>query len=253
MKKHPKQAYGIFHDGLAVRLVQLSRDGAEVYLHALDHSELDHDWYKTSEDTSLPMMDVKALEDKFSAKREVQIDDVGSDYVSDFQQQPSERMLASFDFAHSVVALNVHEDNIVKDNFDIVSKKDIDIFIKSKLSSKLIKAGDWKSAIVTIGDQQQHWLHLGPNLLLDMLLDYQKTNHLPIFFQLADANDIALTDYFMVNYEQDIAKETLLVYLGQDYRKAFLFKDSKWEETLKLQISQSNPEPEVISSKLALA
>ncbi len=253
MKKHPKQAFGIFHDGLAVRLVHLSREGSEIYLHAVDHTELDRYWYKILEDPSISMVDSKTNEDKAPAKGEVQIDEFDNDYVANFQLQPSERMLASFDLAHGVIALNVYEDNILKDNFGAVSKKEMDAFVKSKMAPKVIKAGEWQSSIVTIGDRKQHWLHKGTNRLLDMLRDYQKTNHLPLFFQLADANDIALTDYFRITYEPVLDKETLLVYLGQEYRKAFLFRDGQWVDTLKLQITQSIPEPEVISSKLALA
>ncbi len=253
MKKHPKQAYGIFHDGLAVRLVQLSREGNEVYLHAVDHTELDRYWYKILEDPAISVVDSKTNEDKSPAKVEVQIDEFDNDYVANFQPQHSERMLASFDLAHGVIALNVYEDNIHKDNFGALSKKEMDAFRKSKMTPKQIKAGDWQSSIVTIGEQKQHWLHKGTNRLLDMLRDYQKTNHLSLFFQLADANDIALTDYFSVVYADTLEKDTLLVYVGQEYRKAFLFQNGKWNETLKLQITQSIPEPEVISSKLALA
>ncbi|MDD2228486.1 MAG: hypothetical protein PHY48_03635 [Candidatus Cloacimonetes bacterium] len=253
MKKHPKVAYGIFHDGLSVRLAHLSRENGDVYLHAVDHTDLDRYWYKILEDPSVSMVDAKTQEDKVATKGEVKIDEFDNDYVANYQLQPTERMLASFDLSHGVVALNVYEDNIVKDGFDIVSKKDMDAFVKSKMSAKLIKADDWQSSIVNIGGQRQHWLHSGTNRLLDMLHDYQKSNHISIFFQLADANDIALTDYFAIAYESYLEKDTLLVYLGQEYRKAFLFKDRQWADTLKLQITQSIPEPEVISSKLALA
>jgi Tfp pilus assembly protein PilN len=199
------------------------------------------------------MVDSKTMEDKTPAKGEVQIDEFDNDYVANFQLQPSERMLASFDLQRGVIALNVYEDNILKDNFGATSKKDIDTFIKSKMTPKQVKAGDWQTSVVTIGEQKQNWLHKGTNRLLDMLRDYQKTNHMQLFFQLADANDVALTDYFRVAYEQVLDKDTLLVYLGQEYRKAFLFRDGHWADTLKLQITQTIPEPEVISSKLALA
>jgi len=126
-------------------------------------------------------------------------------------------------------------------------------FVKSKVPSKQYRHGDWQSAIVTIGGQKQHWLHYGKNRLLDLLREFQKNNHTPLFFQLADANDLALTDYFRNSYRESLDKDTLLVYLGQEYRKAFVFKNREWVDTLKLQITQILPEPEVISSKLALA
>lgn len=253
MKKHPKQAFGIFHDGLAVRLVHLSREGNEVYIQALDHTELDTYWYKILEDPSVSMVDSQTMEDKVTPKSELDVDEFDNDYVANYQLQPSERMLSSFDLKQGVIAINVYEDNIIKDNFGQTSKKDVSAFVKSKLSPKQIKTGDWQTSIVSTGGHKQTWLHKGSNRLLDMLRDYQRTNKIPMFYQLADANDVALTDYFRLTQDHLPEHDTLLVYLGQEYRKAFLFQNGEWIETLKLQITQSIPEPEVISSKLALA
>lgn len=253
MKKHPKQAFGIFHDGLAVRMVQLTREGKEVYLQSVDHTELDRYWYKILDEPSLSAVDAKTKEERSPAKNDIQIDEFDPDYVTNYQLQPSERMLASFDLRHGVIALNVYDDNILKDNFGAVSKAEISQFVKSKVPSKQLRTGDWQSAIVSIGGQKQHWLHSGTNRLFDLLHDYQRANKLPLFYQLADANDIALTDYFKVAYQNNLEKPTLLVYMGQEYRKAFVFIDGVWTDTLKLQISQTTPDFDIISSKLALA
>jgi Tfp pilus assembly protein PilN len=253
MKKHPKQAFGIFHDGLAVRMVQLTREGKEVFLQSVDHTELDRYWYKILDEPSLSAVDAKTKEERSPAKNDIQIDEFDPDYVTNYQLQPSERMLASFDLRHGVIALNVYDDNILKDNFGAVSKAEISQFVKSKVPSKQLRTGDWQSAIVSIGGQKQHWLHSGTNRLFDLLHDYQRANKLPLFYQLADANDIALTDYFKVAYQNNLEKPTLLVYMGQEYRKAFVFIDGVWTDTLKLQISQTTPDFDIISSKLALA
>ncbi|MDD4309842.1 MAG: hypothetical protein PHO32_05635 [Candidatus Cloacimonetes bacterium] len=254
MKRHPKQAYGIFHDGLAVRMVQLAREGKDVFLQAVDQTELDRYWYKIQEDGGISEADAKAKEEKPSSKSDIQIEEFDSDYITNYQLLPSERMLASFDLQHGVIALNVYDENILKDSFGAVSKKEMEQFVKSKVPSKQLKTGEWQSAIVTIGGQKQHWLHKGTNRLLDLLRDFQRTNRLALFYQLADANDIALTDYFKISYDEFLADKTaLLVYLGQEYRKAFVFKNGEWVETLKLQITQNTPDAEVISSKLSLA
>ncbi|MDY0151860.1 MAG: hypothetical protein RBS43_06260 [Candidatus Cloacimonas sp.] len=253
MKRHPKLAFGIFHDGLAVRIVQLSREGKDVYLQNVNHTELDKNWYRILDDPGVSSVDTVTKEEKTPPKSDIQIDEFDEEFVASYQLQPSEQMLATFDLRHGVIALNVFEDNIFKDSFGAVSKKEMELFVKSTVPRKQLKAGEWQSAIVTIGGQQQHWLHYGINRLFDLLHDYQRTNHLPLFYQLADANDIALTDYFSVAYEQNLDQDTLLVYLGQEYRKAFVFNNGQWVDTLKLQISQSIPEPEIVSSKLALA
>lgn len=253
MKRHPKQAFGVFHDGLAVRIVQLTREGHEVYLQGVDHTELDRYWYKILDEENIGPVDAKTGDDRSPAKNDIELDEFDGDYVANYQLLPSERMLAGFDLRHGVIALNVYDDNIFKDNPGAVSRKEMDQFVKSKVPSKQLKNGDWQSALVNIGGQKQHWLHSGTNRLFEMLLDYQKSNHVPLFYQLGDANDIALTDYFRVSYEDRLDKSTLLVYLGQEYRKAFVFNNGEWVDTLKLQITQNYPEPEIISSKLALA
>lgn len=253
MKKHAKRAFGIFHDGLMVRMVELYREGTQVYLQSLDQTELDRYWYKINEDPAVSVVDAKTKEDLSPLKNDMQIDDFDSDYVTNYQLQPSDRMLASFNLAHGVIALNVYDENIVKDSMGAVTKKEMSLFVKSKVSPKFFKSGEWQSAIVNIGGQQQHWLHQGTNRLFELLQDHQRQNRFNFYFQLADANDIVLTDYFKLTYADRLEKETLLVYLGQEYRKAFVFREGKWVDTLKLQITQDNPELEVISSKLSLA
>lgn len=253
MKKHPKQAFGIFHDGLVVRLVHLVREAEDIYLQGVDHTDLDKYWYKILDDPSVEIVDSKTKESKSSVSGDIDIDEFDNDYVTNYQLQPSERMLGSFDLAHGVIAINVYDDNIIKDAPGLVSKKEIEQFVRSKVSGKVYKAGDYQSSLVDIGGEQQHWLHRGTNRLLDLVKDYARTNRIKVFYQLADANDIALTDFFKCSYIDELDKPTLLVYLGQEYRKAFLFRDGEWQQTLKLQITQNFPEPEVVSSKLTLA
>ncbi|HRY84065.1 MAG TPA: hypothetical protein P5533_05480, partial [Candidatus Cloacimonadota bacterium] len=92
----------------------------------------------------------------------------------------------------------------------------------------------------------------GINALLEMVRDYQRKSRLALYYQLADANDIALTDYFH-QLVSGVEKRMLLVYLGEDYRKAFVFENGNWKDTLPLQITQKKPDIEVIASKLSLA
>jgi Tfp pilus assembly protein PilN len=253
MRKHPKQAFGIYHDGLVVRMVHLVREGESVYLQGVDHTDLDKYWYKILDDPSMEMVDSKSHEPKASAPGEIDIDEFDNDYVTYYQLQPSERMLSAFDLGHGVIAINVYDDNIAKDNPGAISKKEMQLFVRQKVPAKTLKLGEYQSSIVTIGDNPQHWLHKGTNRLLDLIREYTRKNHIKVFFQLADANDVALTDYFKRAYADDLERPTLLVYLGQEFRKAFVFRDGKWTQTLSLQIAQSIPEPDVISSKLTLA
>lgn len=253
MKKHPKQAFGIFHDGLVLRMVHLIREGNEVYLQAVDHTDLATYWYKIQDDPAEAAIELNNYEIDAPDEDALEINALESDFTADFQVQPGDRMLNSFDLPRGVIALNVHEENILKDAVGAISKKEINHFIKSKISPQQQRYKDYQSAIVSIGETKQHWLHHGPNLLLDMLQSHARINRRRLFFQLADANDIALTDYFRHCYEHDLGGHVMLVYLGQEYRKAFVFEQGQWQHTLKLQIAQSVPDEEIITSKLALA
>lgn len=253
MRKHPKQAFGIYHDGLVVRMVHLVREGESVFLQGVDHTDLDKYWYKILDDPAVEKVDTKTRESKSAASGEIDIDEFDNEYVTNYQLQPSERMLSAFDISRGVVAINVYDENIVKDAPGAISKKEMQTFVREKVSGKNLKLGEYQSSIVTIGGNQQHWLYKGTNRLLDLIRDYAKKDHLKVFYQLADANDVVLTDYFRYSYAEELDRPTLLVYLGQEYRKAFVFKEGSWYQTLNLQITQSIPEPDVISSKLTLA
>ena len=253
MKKHPKQAFGIFHDGLVVRIVHLVREGSEVYLQAVDHTDLDKYWYKILDDPTVSAVDAITKESKGTSQSAIEIDEFDNDYVTNYQLQPSERMLGAFELSRGVIALNVYEDNILKDNPGTTDKKDIKRFVKTRVPSKELKAGEYQSSIIDKGGVKQHWLHHGTNRLLELLKNHARNNRQKHYYKLADANDIVLTDYFRNTYQTELEGRTMLVYLGQEYRKAFLFEDGVWRETLALQITQSVPDEETITSKLALA
>ncbi|HRX75956.1 MAG TPA: hypothetical protein P5342_00750 [Candidatus Cloacimonadota bacterium] len=253
MRKHPKQAFGIFHDGLVVRIAHLVREGNDVFLQAVDHTDLDKYWYKILDDPSVSAVDSKTKESKSTAQSAIDIDEYDSEYETNYQLQPSERMLGAFELSRGVIALNVYDENILKDSPGAVDKKEISRFVKSKVPLKEQKAKDYQSSIVEVGGVPQHWLHHGSNRLLELLKDHSRNNRQKLFYKLADANDIVLTDYFKLTYRDELEGRVMLVYLGQEYRKAFLFEDGTWQQTLKLQITQSIPDEETISSKLALA
>lgn len=253
MKKHPKQAFGIFHDGLALRMVHLVRDGSDVYLQAVDHADLDKYWYKTLDEPIETGVDLDTKEISVSVDDAIDMEVLDSDYASEYQVQPGDRMLNAFELSRGVIAINVYEDNILKDAPGIIDKKGVNRFIKTKVPLKEQKAGDYHSSIVEIGGVKRHWLHHGTNHLLEMLQEHSRNNRRKLFFQLADANDIAITDYFVHAYRDELEGRVMLVYLGQEYRKAFVFEQGKWQETLKLQITQNIPDEEIITSKLVLA
>lgn len=165
---------------------------------------------------------------------------------------PLSVLFGKYPLSQGVISVNIHQHHIVKDEPGKVKKSDQKRFRKSILDKAQRKAGDWKSCVLETPEGKQHWLHTGPNLLLEELIRFGKEAQTKLYFQFADANDIILKNYF---YYMTGAQEglNLFIYLGVESREVFVFEDGKWISTLPLQIPQVEPEVDVVYSKLALA
>lgn len=251
MSKKTKQAYGIVEDGLSVKLVHLIKDSDQLYLQAIERIELDNPLYHPVGDGTGSSIEDNPWDTPQSTE-EVTIDDFDSEAITAFKLSPFDSMLGGYDLQKGVIALNVSDDNLQILPDVKLQSRFIKSAIKNTISREFFRAGHWQYSIVKRKNEQQVWLHSGYNKLLDLIMDQQKRTKSIPFYKLADSNDIALTDFFKQSLHENSGK-TLLVYIGQEYRKAFLFHDQEWEATFPLQITQRSPEPEVIYSKLSLA
>ncbi len=248
MKKKPKEAYGISEDGLSVKLVHLIKDGSEIYLQAVERIELDAPLYHAANGTQI--LDENGW-DTPPEPEEITVDDFDSEAITAFKLQPFDSMLSSYNISKGVLAINVYDDNLQVLPDQKPQGREIKKTVKNLIPKDIYKAGEWQYSIVPVQDQKEVWLHSGNNKLLDMIRDYQKKTKILPFYQLADANDLALTDFFKVCCE-DPSGTRVLVYIGHEYRKAFLFHDGVMTGVFPLQISQKTPESDIIYSKLSL-
>jgi len=251
MIKHPKQAFGISEDGTVLRLVQLVRDRNQVYLHDVDRVDLERSLYAPLEEAPVSSEN-NPWEENGSSEQEIKLDDYDGIYGANIKMNPWETMFGSYYLKQGVIAVNVNEEHLIRSTESIESPRRIKQYVRSQLSPEQYKSKEWQACKVQVNQRPQLWLHKGSNQLLNLLNDYAKRQKQQFYFQLADANDVALTDYFRIN-ALDRDKRTLLVYLGVDYRRAFMFDKGEWLTTLPLQITQANPQPEIVYSKLALA
>ncbi|HNX38435.1 MAG TPA: hypothetical protein PL124_10250 [Candidatus Cloacimonadota bacterium] len=251
MQKHPKQAFGIFEDGHSIRLAHLIKENDLLYLEALDRVDLDKPIYRESEERALPETEPDEWDEK-TADTDLKIEDYDASLSSPLEMQPYDNLFAAHPLRLGVIALNINDDNIIRSTESFTKPGTIKKYAKDTITAQNFKAGSWEYSFANIGGRKNLWLHQGINLLLEMVRDFQKKSRIPLYYQLADANDIALTDYFK-QLIAGIEKRMLLVCLGEDYRKAFVFENGVWIDTLPLQIPQRRPEVEVIYSKLSLA
>ncbi len=271
MKKSAKEAFGIYQDGQIIRIVHLRKDGAETFLLGVESLSLDRDWYKgdqaqatVAESGFVPVeesyLDASDLDMDMSmsismdANAEEALLNSGTGISSTpIETNPTLKIFAKFPLNQGMIAINVHDEHIQKDKPGLISKKDLKAFRREVLTKNQIKAGYWHSCIVKENGETRHWLHTGPNLLLDSLEQYAKEANTKLFYKLADANDLALTDYYRFSQSFETPGVHLLAYLGRDYRKIFVFQNGEWIKTLPIHISQDYPETDVIFSKIALA
>lgn len=267
MKKTAKDAFGIYQDGQIVRMVHLRKDGAETYLIGVDSLSLERDWYKGDQaSASIAESGFVPVEESYQDASDLDMNlsmddiDIQAPVTVDsgfrgplMETSLTTRMYAKFPLHQGVIALNIHEEHIQKDKPGLISKKNIKAFRKSVLNHGQAKAGQWHSCVIESEGDTRHWLHTGPNLLLDSLEDYAKDAKAKLYYKLADANDLVLTDYYRFTQSVEGTGTHLLAFLGREYRKIFVFQNGEWTATLPIHISQDYPETDVIFSKIALA
>lgn len=275
MKKKPKEAFGIFQDGESIRMVHLKIDGADTYLLGMDFLTLNKDWYKdeavvvgdpeadyvplTEDNLDLNNLDFGALDDLSEEEPDydnpVPVEESPPEEPEQprMETSPITLMLSKYPLSQGVIALNICDHHLLKDEYGATKKRDIKKFRKAKLTQAQRKADEWASCVVNAEEGPQHWLHTGPNLLLDSIVKHGKTVNSKLYFQLVDAIDIALTDFYRYLNGTDHSGVRLFVYLGNESRKAYVFTDGKWTHTLPIYITQEHPEPDITYSKLALA
>jgi Tfp pilus assembly protein PilN len=245
MKKHPKQAFGIHEDGQVIKLAHLERDGYQVYLVNLDQVELDKPLYVSPEQLS-------EFEKAHPEKEEVDLDEFSSEYVTGFKLAPWDRIFSSARLERGVIAVNANEENLVRTTGIPESKAAEKTFARGSLTPQVFKRGQWQTSRFEMGGASHLMLHKGANQLLELLKTYAKKNRKSLHFQLADANDIALSDFYRVNNLADNQRH-LLVCLGREYRKALLFENQQLVDIYPLNITQDFPEAELIYSRVSFA
>ncbi|MFO8145103.1 MAG: hypothetical protein R6T89_05190 [Candidatus Syntrophosphaera sp.] len=245
MKKHPKQAFGIHEDGQVIKLAHLERDGYQVYLVNLDQVELDKPLYVSPEQLS-------EFEKAHPEKEEIDLDEFSSEYVTGFKLAPWDRIFSSARLERGVIAVNANEENLVRTTGIPESKAAEKTFARGSLTPQIFKRGQWQTSRFEMGGASHLMLHKGANQLLELLKTYAKKNRKSLHFQLADANDIALSDFYRVNNLADNQRH-LLICLEGEYRKALLFDNQRLVDIYPLNITQDFPEAELIFSRVSFA
>lgn len=245
MKKYPQQSFGILEDGQVIKLAHLERDGYNAYLVGLKKVELDKPLYVSPEQLS-------EFEQAHPEEGSLNMDEFSSEYVTGLKLAPWDRIFAEARIERGVIAVNVNDGNLMRTVRIPESRSAEKVFARGNLTPQIYKSGQWQTSRFELGGTSQFLLHKGANQLLELLKSFAKRNGKSLHFQLADANDIALSDFYRVNNLGDDQRH-LLICLGSDYRKAFLFDNHQLVDIYPLNITQDFPEAELIYSRVSFA
>lgn len=249
MKKHPRLVFGISEDGLGLRLAMLETDSRQFRLARLDLVELDKPLYRNQEE--LTSFDDQSWESD-APDGEMKLNGYDAGELDKIRTYPWERLFGAVNLHRGVIAINVNEENLVRGTDVPQGKAEEKAFVRANLDALAIKRGEWQSSRFQIGGTSQFILHKGVNRLLEILEMYAWRRHKRFYYQLADANDIALADYFRINNLKG-AERVLLICLGREYRKALLFDQGQLVDIYPLNITQDLPDPELIYSRVSFA
>jgi hypothetical protein len=247
MAKQRKIAYGIAEDGISLKLASLTREGSQISLQALDQIELSRSLHQHQ--------DKEALEVEVSAPEDINLDDFTAENLTAYKVQPYETFFQAYSLNHGILAINAFEEQIIKlpVNSPDQSNKQKTRLIKNNIPRSEYREGHWQSSVITINDQSELWIHHGANRLLEILEATASSYKVKHYYQLADANESALANLFLLNQQPDSNETYIILYLGVDYRRALLFEGNKWTFSLPIHVSQHEPDIDIIYSKLSLA
>jgi hypothetical protein len=255
MAKQKKTAFGVSEDGLSLKLACLMRDGHMVSLQSLEKIELNQSLYQhpgENKDSTESRLDDWMSDN--NPNSEISFNDLTAD-GSTFRAQPYDALFQSYPMDNGVIALNISDDQLIKVPIagKNISQSQKQRLIRENIPRSEFKDGLWQSSIVTINDQSELWIHHGSNRLLEILQNSQVSLKTKYLFQLTDSNEAALANLFITNKTREPNETSMVLYLGNEYRRALIFEGNKWIFSLPISSSQTQHDIEVIYSKLSLA
>jgi TolA-binding protein len=156
---------------------------------------------------------------------------------------PESRLLDSFPLDEGRIAINANDERLTvyPVNLSAQSKGLI-----RAINKDILKPEDKKNkqtvfgVIPQIGDACTVIVHRGANNLLDYLWRYNRVHTTKRFFYtLMDPNDISLVNIVNVNYDFPAEANILILYLGFEYKKGILMKNSAFIKSFPIQTASN--------------
>lgn len=272
-----KNAFGVFQDGLHIRIAHLQLDGNGISIQRLDKIVLPESLTYSNDYAMDEISDSKEddqfltdlmqnPEDDFDEEALFRMEaETDADLVSgaetikqkdnnkaEIKEDKSARgvlrqFLASFPLEKGIIALNPNEENITYHSFgsEYYSKKKMKSRIESELLSKEEMRSQACSVDFVINEDftSLGYVHRGGFELLNAVIEANSTitkSHYK--YALIDPNEVSLMNFVKGAIKLKNDEYVTIIYLGQEFQSAIVMKGGNYIKTFPIMISQMDKE-----------
>jgi TolA-binding protein len=256
MKTKPKRLnYGLYQDGLSIKLAELALIDNKVTITRLARTTLPAPLYEEVEE---PPKELEELED------ELEISETQKPEAKEEKPKTGKSALQEFLLPFSLergkIAINAKEENVSYHILEPITAKPKEI--KKKIQQELLSKPDMKFGNATFDyihnakGEIIAILHKGENELLNALRELNNIIAKKRFvFSLMDTNAIALMNLVRRNYALESEEYTWIVYIDQEYKVGIVMKGKEYETSFPIIITGINGSREIreiVFSKLMM-
>jgi tol-pal system protein YbgF len=276
MAAKEKIAFGIFQDGLNIRVAQMVFKNGTFRIESLEETMLSTPLYPEEEVETSEISKLPEAEPEFTNLMDVETEDFELPELSEFEQEEEleniamkrdvslpglrelQNFLQIFPLEKGKIAFNANEEQISYFQFDAAfAKKNLLTKLKEEmLSPEEQKAKDYTiDYILNPNKTGLAFVHRGRfslfHALRDINLILSKERY---YYSFIDTNEIALMNLVRHNYKFDPKDYVLLLYIGLDYKVGIVMKDRMHVKTFPIIVPESDPESmrQAIFSKVIL-
>lgn len=262
MAKKEKIAFGIFQDGLNIKIAQLLLKDGNVIIQSLNETLLSTPYFRAKEEDEDAISQLPEDEADFTDLEDLDTEDFDLDATTDIDSAENledlvakkdeslpglkelQNFLQVYPLDKGKIGLNANEEKIDYFHFDAA-------FAKSKLRKKLfeqmlspeeIKKKDFiLDYVINPNKSGLAFVHRGKldlfHALRDVNLVLSKERY---FYSHINTNEIALINLIRNNYEFNPDEYVLLLYIGEEYKVGIVLKDGAHVKTFPIIVPDSD-------------
>ena len=255
MSKKEQFAFGIFQDGLTVKIAQLVSSNEKIKIQQLLDTNLSHHLFLDDKTDEKDFLGLKDIEDEFtgeaSPSEEISEFEIAEEVEEEEEEEESgkselQSLLVNFPLDRGKISLNASEEQISYHKFDkSYTKSKIIKYIKKEVLSKdEIKKNNYSFGMIFNKDKSSlAFVHKGENDLLNAVqeLNFQYSRKKYIYSYI-DTNEISLMNLVRYNYEYTDQDFVMILYIGKEYKSAIVMRGKDHFKTLPIIVPEAEPE-----------